>query len=112
MSVFAALLQCPNDDDLKTVFKQTVESLDVEQLGLQQAVKNGSIALPEDISFMVLSTQQSEQQFIVKCGIFFRSMIAGCSCADDPSPSDTLEEYSEAWFVIEKRDGSFVIKFD
>ena len=29
----------------------------------------------------------------VKAGIFYTGIIAGCSCADDPTPIDELNEY-------------------
>lgn len=112
MSAFTEVLQCTNSDEFAAQFRLALSSLDVEQLSLQQAVKNGSIALNQGISVMIISHQQTELLLEVKVGIFFRSMIAGCNCADDPSPVDTLEEYAEAWFYIDRRDASFTIKFD
>ena len=112
MSEFSALLHCQDKHELESCFKRAVQSLNVEQLHLQQAVSQGSIALQDGIDAMLLSTQQNEQQLIIKAGIFFRSIIAGCNCADDPGVIEMLEEYSEALFLIDKRDGSFIIKFD
>jgi hypothetical protein len=111
MSVFSDVLQSMDSADFDVAFKLAVESLSVEQLQLQHAVKNGSIALADGITVMVISHQQTELFLQVKSGIFFRSMIAGCNCADDPGPMDTLEEYAEVWFSINKKDASFTITF-
>ncbi len=112
MSVFSTLLHCQDRHELESGFKLAVQSLNVEQLQLQQVVSQGSIALQDGIQTMLLSTEQDEQQLIIKAGIFFRSIIAGCNCADDPGAIDTLEEYCEALFLIDKADGHFSIKFD
>jgi hypothetical protein len=112
MSVFSALLHCQDKHELESCFKHAIQSLNVEQLHLQQVVSQGSIALQDGIETMLLSTEQDERQLIIKAGIFFRSIIAGCNCADDPGPIDTLEEYAEAWFSISRMDGSFSISYD
>ena len=112
MSTFSLLLQCQNKSELQAAFKQAAQFLDAEQLNLQQVVSQGSMALNEDIEVMLLATEQNDQQLIIKAGIFYRSLIAGCNCADDPSPVDTLQEYCEARFIIDRQDGSYAIKFD
>jgi hypothetical protein len=109
MSVFSEIIQSVDSDHLNAAFKVAIKSLSLEQLQLQQAVKNGSIALADGITVMVISQQHNNDQLRLKAGIFFRSIIAGCNCADDPSPVETLEEYAEAWFSISKKDGSFRI---
>jgi hypothetical protein len=109
MSVFSEIIQSVDSDHFNAAFKVAIKSLSLEQLQLQQAVKNGSIALEEGITVMIISQQQNEDLLEIKIGIFFRSIIAGCNCADDPSPVETLEEYAEAWFSISKKDGSFSI---
>ena len=38
----------------------------------------------------------------VKTGIFYTGIIAGCSCSDDPSPTDVQPEYCEFQFDIDK----------
>jgi hypothetical protein len=111
MTEFSRVLQSVDSDDFEAVFKLALKSLSIEQLQLQQAVKSGSTVLSEGITVMVISRQQTEQFLQVKAGIFFRSMIAGCNCADDPSPVETLEEYTEALISVNKKDASFSISF-
>jgi hypothetical protein len=35
-------------------------------------------------------------------GVFFSGIITGCSCADDPTPVETQNEYCELLFAIDK----------
>ena len=38
----------------------------------------------------------------MNAGIFYRSVIGGCSCADDPTPVDEQAEYCEVVVEIDK----------
>jgi len=38
----------------------------------------------------------------VKAGIFYTGVIAGCSCADDPTPIDEQNEYCVVQFDIDR----------
>ena len=42
---------------------------------------------------MLLSASEDAGLLRVKAGIFYTGIIAGCSCADDPTPIDELNEY-------------------
>lgn len=112
MSVFDGALKAFNSADFEAQFKMAAQSLDIEQLKLQQALQKGSAVLPSPPTLMIISSHQDKYMLIVRSGIFFRSIIAGCNCADDPTPVDSLEEYVEATFEISRKDGSFRIQFD
>jgi len=45
----------------------------------------------------------------VKAGIFYKSIIAGCSCSDDPSPIDEVDEHCEVMIEIDKRSAEATI---
>ncbi len=38
----------------------------------------------------------------VKAGIFYKGVIAGCNCADDPSPIDEQNEHCVVQFLIDR----------
>jgi len=38
----------------------------------------------------------------VKAGLLYAGIIAGCSCADDPTPIDEVTEYCVVRFDIDK----------
>jgi hypothetical protein len=85
--------------------KRELGSLDPERLPLQQLLRHGShvIGRPE---FMILGSQADEEILLLRIGVFFRSVLAGCSCADDPTPPDEYQEYGELALHIDRRDGS------
>ena len=86
----------------EATLKQQIEQLDAEQLPLQQGMSAGSYALAEPVTATILSATELEHVIRVKAGIFFSSVIAGCSCADDPTPVDKMVEYCEVLLDIDK----------
>lgn len=84
------------------VFKNEVGNLDGNLLPLQQAMTRGSVANVEDFDVVVLGLAEDKQCIYVKAGIFYTSTIAGCACADDPTPENELTEYCEAQFNINR----------
>lgn len=86
----------------KDVLKQEIEQMNVELLPLQQGLSLGSYASGENLSAMIISVSEDAQFIRVKSGIFYTGIIAGCNCADDPTPIDGHTEYCEVWFDINK----------
>lgn len=77
-----------------------------DHLPLQQAVTYGSYVYDDTpISLTLLQQQLSDNQLRIKLGIFFESIIAGCNCADDPTPVETLNEYAEVELSINLKNG-------
>jgi len=111
MTIFDKTLQSIHTAKFNDEFSRAIKSLSQQQLNLQAALKQGSVALNDELSVMVLAYRDMDDHVEVDTGIFFRSLIAGCNCADDPTPPDTLEEYTEACINISKADGGFNIRF-
>lgn len=86
--------------------KREIESLPAGRLPLQQCVRQGSYALDDNFSVMVLSINDDGDAIGARIGIFFNSIIAGCSCADDPTPVETLNEYCEFRLTLDKEGGT------
>jgi len=84
------------------VMKEEIESLDAEMLPLQQGLTHGSYAIGENFKVMILSASEVQDALRVKVGVFYKSIIAGCSCADDPTPIDESAEYCELEFTIDR----------
>ena len=83
-------------------FIAEVSALSLQQLPLQQAMSVGNMVTDDPPTIMINSSRDNEEAIIVRTGVFFSSIIAGCSCADDPTPVDTNAEYCELEFVIDK----------
>ena len=87
-------------------FEQTlqteIEALDARLLPLQQGLTQGSHALEDAFQVTIIQVTDNDACIRAKVGIFYRSIIAGCSCADDPTPVDELSEYCEVLVEIDK----------
>lgn len=79
--------------DFEAAFKREVESRGAPGLPLQRCLAVGSHVLPHPVSVTLLGAEASGGVLHIRAGVFFTSTIAGCSCADDPSPSNELSEY-------------------
>ncbi|MEJ2181569.1 MAG: hypothetical protein P8Y28_14335 [Gammaproteobacteria bacterium] len=84
------------------VAKAEIEQLDATVLPLQQALLQGNYTNDNNFSVMILSSIDEPSVIRVKTGIFYKGMITGCSCADDPTPIDEHPEYCELLFDINK----------
>ena len=77
-------------------------------LPLQQGVAQGGYVDDSDLQFTLLDKSATAHQIVVKVGVFFSEIIAGCSCGDDPVSEHAYCEISihidrqnaEAWFYL------------
>ncbi|NWF35379.1 hypothetical protein [Mariprofundus sp. KV] len=109
MTQFSQAVVAWGNPDFKAAVKCDIEQLSVNELPLQQGLRNGSVALDDDIQAMILNVQESDTSIRVKAGIFYKSIIAGCSCADDPTPVDEVDEHCEVQININKASGEATI---
>lgn len=94
------------EPDLKRHFKQAIEALNHQQLPLQQGLERTSaVSLDDPFTAVILQIDEQGSAIRVKTGIFFAGIIGGCSCADDPTPVDTLPEYCELELTVERSSG-------
>ncbi len=91
-----------NRDAFKAVIKQELCSIDAGLLPLQKGLRYSSMANTDSLSISVLTITDDEQQILVKAGLFYTGIIAGCNCADDPTPVDENNEYCEVLVRINK----------
>jgi hypothetical protein len=64
-----------------------------EALPLQQALAHGSHVADGPHTFALLGAAAANDSFRVTVGILYNSVLAGCSCADDPGTPDEYAEY-------------------
>lgn len=83
--------------------------MSAKQLPLQQGLTAGSHALDDKLSVIILAVGEGDNYIRVKAGIFYEGIIAGCSCADDPTPVDTHTEYCEVQLDIDKTTAETVV---
>lgn len=91
------------------VLKEEVSLLDAGVLPLQAGLSQGSHVSDSAIKVILLGVTEDPDTLRVKTGIFYSSIISGCSCADDPTPVDELTEYCEIQFDVDKASAETTI---
>jgi len=86
----------------KDILKQEIERMDAEHLPLQQALMVGNYVIANQHTAMINSVFEMEKVVRVTAGIFYKSVISGCSCADDPTPVNENDEYCFVRLDIDK----------
>ncbi len=88
--------------EFSTALKQELKELDAALLPLQQGLSASSHVVDGKIDVMVISASAQGDAIHAKAGIFYAGIIAGCSCADDPTPVDEVSEYCEVELAIDR----------
>jgi hypothetical protein len=89
----------------KDTLKAEFEALDAGQLPLQQGLAQSSYVSDDPFRVMIISLGERDGTLLAKLGIFYSGIIAGCNCADDPTPVDTNPEYCVIEIGIDKGNG-------
>lgn len=98
-----------NSAEFESVFKTEVSQLPHASLPLQQGLTQSSYVSDEPFSAVILNSSTDSVCINIKAGIFYHGIIAGCSCADDPTPVDTQNEYCELFFTINRATGATLV---
>ncbi len=88
--------------ELRAVAKREIERLDPAALPLQQGLARSSHVTDHPFQAVILGVHEDPERVRVKAGIFYTGIIAGCSCADDPTPIDELDEYCVVQFDVDR----------
>lgn len=86
----------------EATLKREIEQLDAAQLPLQQGLAISSQVTDRPFQAMVIGVREAPGVIRVKAGIFYTGVIAGCSCADDPTPIDEQNEYCVVQIDIDR----------
>ncbi|MDD2699791.1 MAG: hypothetical protein PHH36_01005 [Sideroxydans sp.] len=88
--------------EFEEALKGELMQLGIANLPLQAGLTSGSQVLDRPISVIVKRIEHTESSISIQVGVFFKSVIAGCSCADDPTPQDELDEFCELQLDIDR----------
>jgi len=89
--------------------KGEVEQLATDRLPLQQALSTSSHVTDSQRTLTIIRVSDGEDLIHIKAGIFYSGIIAGCSCADDPTPIDEQNEYCVVQIDINKQTAEATI---
>lgn len=95
--------------EFRDVLKAEIEALGVSQLPLVHAMTGGSVPLEGSIETMILDVSEINDSIHIKAGIFFKSIIAGCACANDPTPENENNEYCELMLEINRASSEALV---
>ena len=86
----------------EVVLKNTIMQMDVTLLPLQQGLSQSSYTDGKNRSVIILNMAEEPGFIRVNTCIFYTGIIAGCSCADDPTPMSEIAESCEVQISIDK----------
>ena len=95
-------LQAKHSPDFTAILKNEIQNIDPNLLPLQQGLSLSSYVGKTPFTTVILNISEEADSIKIKAGIFYTGIIAGCSCSDDPSPTDEQNEYCELLFSIDK----------
>lgn len=87
--------------EFEAVLKQEIV-LHADQLPLHQGLSTGNYVAAEPVSVAIISVVDLGNEIRVKAGIFYKSVLGGCSCTDDPTPASEFDEYCMVQMNIDK----------
>lgn len=96
--------------DFAATLKQELEQLDPAALPLQAGLSSSSYVQGDCFSVMVIGTTGDAESITAKIGIFYEGIVAGCNCADDPTPVEAQSEYCEVEVKIDKATAKAVAR--
>ena len=95
--------------EFNAVLKSELQQIDKALLPLQQGLSLSSYVGNTPFSAVILNIHDRDNSILIKAGIFYTGIIAGCSCSDDPSPMDEQNEYCELQFKLNKKTAEALI---
>jgi len=105
MTRLANSLDAWGTPEFNDILKNEIENLDAQDLPLQQGLVHSSYATDTDFRAIIISAREDYDFLYVKAGIFYSGIVAGCNCADDPTPVPEQSEYIEISLDIRKTTG-------
>ena len=86
--------------EFHSTLKQEIEEINIHELPLQAAMAQSSYVSESPFSVSLLNVKEESELLVVKVGVFYSGVVAGCNCSDDPSPINENNEYCELQFAI------------
>jgi len=73
-----------------------------DALPLQQGLSNSSAVADQPITVVVKEVVGLEGVIRTRLGLLYQGVIGGCSCTDDPTPDNVINEYCEVRLDIDR----------
>ena len=93
-------LNCWGSNSFDSVFKDELKHAQSGTIPLHQGTSQGGIVDDNNISVLILNSDEVDDFIKIKTGIFFNEIIGGCNCHDDPVSENS---YCEMEISINKK---------
>jgi len=77
-------LRSEGSEAFRGTLKAELEGLASGTLPLEKGCSRGGVADDRGIAVSVMDVKRGERFIRARVGVFFREVVAGCSCGDDP----------------------------
>jgi hypothetical protein len=91
--------------EFRTTLKEEIERLDPDLLPLQEGLSQSSHVVADNLAAIILSIRETPEKLLVQAGLSYAGIISGCSCADDPTPVNEIDEYCVVDISIDRQTG-------
>ncbi|MBL8486262.1 MAG: hypothetical protein JNK22_04180 [Rhodocyclaceae bacterium] len=91
-----------NTSAFAETLRQELEAAGAGHLPLQAGLAATSVAVEEGLRVLFLGAEETPGQIRVRVGIFYSGIVAGCNCADDPTPVEPQPEYCDLILLIDR----------
>jgi hypothetical protein len=91
------------------VLKAELEALPADALPLEAALTHTSHVADRPHQVVVLAHRPGDDGVFLRVGVFYQGIIAGCSCADDPTPVEPQTEYCELHLWLDPASGRALV---
>lgn len=92
------------------VLAAELQALPPGSLPLQQGLRSSSFALEDGAGFSLIGSESDPVSIGLRVGVFYSGIVAGCNCADDPSPVEPVPEYCELLLSIDRATGQAQVR--
>jgi hypothetical protein len=89
----------------ESTLKAELALLGPTELPLQAGLRASSQVAASPPEAILLRCEEYRDGLRIEAGVFYTGIIAGCSCADDPTPVDEQTEYCRVLLEIERPHG-------
>jgi hypothetical protein len=93
----------------RETLKREIEQLEPACLPLQRGLRRSSYVTDIPHTAVVIGVAENGGLIRAKLGIFYSGIVAGCSCADDPTPVTEENEYCEVQVDIDRATGAATV---
>lgn len=91
--------------DFEAVLKAELAAVGAAALPLQGGLRRGSVVVEAPVEVMFLSARERGGRLRIRVGVFYAGILAGCGCADDPTPVEAEPEYCVLMLDLERGTG-------